>query len=293
MNRIITEVTPLSDQDCFYLADRLKNEFDYPIHTHKDIELNLICNCRGCQRIVGDSAETLEFYDLALVGENLIHGWNQNGQPRDRQMREITIQWSPSILSDELLDKTQFSPIKKLFEKKDKGIVFNQDTIRDILPKFEELVRPQPGFMRYLKFLEILYLLSVSEGYRVLSTSSFIQSSDSDIYSKRIQKVKDYISNNYAETIKLEELAEMVGLTATSFSRFFRKLTGQTVSDYILDARLGNAIRNLVDTDKTISEICYEAGFNNLSNFNRLFKKKKGCCPQEFRLKYNKTKIII
>lgn len=293
MAKILTEVTPLSNHDCFYLADRLKNEFDFPIHAHKEIELNLVTNCEGCQRIVGDSVETLEFYDLALMGGNLIHGWQQNGIAATKQMREITIQWDYSMLNDETLNKKQFFSIKKLFERIDKGIVFGQKLIRKVLPLFEQLVSPQDGFTRYLKFLEILYILSISEDYRILSSSAFVHSHSEDIHSKRVQKVKDYISSHFDQQLKLEDLSSLVGLTPESFSRFFKKATNQNVSDYILDVRLGCAIRNLVDTDKTVSEICYESGFNNLSNFNRLFKKKKGCSPQEFRMKYNKTKIII
>lgn len=293
MTKIITEITPLSNHDCFYLADRLKNEFDFPIHCHKEFELNLVVNCEGCQRIVGDSVETLEFYDLALIGGNLIHGWQQNGISPNRQMREITIQWDSTMLNEDTLGKKQFLSIRKLFEKMDKGVVFSQQTVNEVLPYFEQLVTPQSGFTRYLKFLEILYLLSVSQDFRILSSSSFAQSNNEDIHSQRIQKIKDYISLNYNETLNLEELSSIIGLTPQSLSRFFKKITNQNVSDYIHDVRLGNAIRNLVDTDKTISEICYESGFNNLSNFNRVFKKKKGCTPQEFRMKYNKTKIII
>lgn len=293
MNRIISEITPLTEQDCFYLAARYKNEFDFPVHTHKEIELNLVVNCEGCQRIVGDSVSTLKFLDLVLIGGNLIHGWHQNGVPRDRQMREITIQWSPTMISGEALAKKQFLPIKKLFERCAKGVEFGQSIIRHLIPKFEELVTPQPGFIRYLRFMEILYILATTEDYKILSTSSFVQSFETDINSKRIQKIQEYIFSHYFEQFKLEDLADIAGLTSTSLSRFFKQVTHQTLTDFVLEVRLGNAIRSLVDTDKTISEICYESGFNNLSNFNRLFKKKKGCCPQEFRMKYNKTKIII
>lgn len=293
MTKIITEITPLSEHDCFYLADRYKNEFDFPIHSHKEIELNLVTNCEGCQRIVGDSIETLEFYDLTIIGGSLIHGWKQNDAPNNRRMREITIQWDSSILNEVTLNKKQFLSIKKLTEKMQKGIVFGQEIIKKILPYFEALVKPQSGFERYLKFLEILYILSITEDYRILSTSSFINSKNDDIYSERIQKIKEYILSNYDHPLKLDDLASKVGLAPQSFSRFFRKNTKQTVTDYILEVRLGVAIRKLIDTDKTVSEICYQSGFNNLSNFNRLFKKKKGCSPQAFRLKYNKNKVII
>ena len=292
MSKILTELTPLSPNDCFYLVDRYKQEFDYPIHHHKEIELNLVCNCEGCQRIVGDSVEILDYYDLVIVGEDLEHGWHQNGIRKKNRMREITIQWESPTISPDLLDKNPFSSIKEMLTKARHGIAFGQGTIKDILPKFEELVSPQTGFMRYLKLLEILFSLSVCKDYQTLSTTSFANTQETDT-SRRIKKVKDYITTHYSDRLSLDFLASMVGLTPTAFSRFFKTHTNQTLSEYIIDIRLGFAIRHLVDTSMTCSEICYLCGFNNLSNFNRQFKKKKGCTPTEFREKYYKTKIII
>ena len=292
MSKIITEITPLSEQDCFYLVDRYKQEFDYPVHRHNEIELNLVCNCAGCQRIVGDSVETLDYYDLAVVGGGLEHGWLQNGVEPKNRMREITIQWHASTINPTLLEKNQFASMKEMFGKLNHGIVFGQETIKGLLPKFEELVNPQAGFIRYLRLLEILFMLSVSNDCRTLSTTAKAQLEDSEP-SRRIKKVKDYISANFSEPLKLEDLAAYAGMTPTSFSRFFKGHTHQTLQDYIIDIRLGHAIRSLVDTNKTSAEICYESGFNNLSNFNMLFKKKKGCSPLEFRAKFIKTKIIV
>ena len=292
MSPILTEITPLSENDCFYLVDRYKAGFDYPIHCHKEIEINLIGNCEGCQRVVGDSIETIGYYDLAIVGENLEHGWLQNGVPPKEKMREITIQFSSDIFNADLLSKTQFTTIRDLLIKSRKGLTFSQSTILQLLPKFEELVVPQPGFLRYLKFMEIMYHLSMSRDYKVLSTTAFAKVGESES-SRRIKKIKDYIMGHYTEVLTLESLASIAGMTPTSFSRFFKLHSNQTLSDYIIDIRIGHAIRYLVDTRMTSAEICYQCGFNNLSNFNRLFKKKKGCSPIEFRSRYVKTKIII
>ena len=141
--------------------------------------------------------------------------------------------------------------------------------------------------------MTILYELSMfTKEARTLSSSSFARIEvQSD--SRRVQKVQDYINRHYQEEIRLGTLANMVGMTEVSFSRFFKLRTGKSLSDYIIDIRLGHATRLLVDSTMAIAEICYECGFNNLSNFNRIFKKKKSCSPKEFREYYRKKRIVI
>ena len=111
--------------------------------------------------------------------------------------------------------------------------------------------------------------------------------------SRRVLKVKNYIDAHYMEPLRLTQLCDMAGMTPSAVSRFFKLRTGKTLNEYIIDVRLGYATRMLVDTTSTIAEISYSCGFNTLSNFNRQFKKGKGCSPSEFRKKYRKTKIII
>lgn len=287
------EITPLSESDCFYMVDRLKSRFDFPLHRHKEFELNLITNCRGGHRIVGDSVEEIGENDLTIVGSDLEHTWTQHQIEDSREMREITIQWDNGPYDLALTSKTPFQPIKKMLDKAKYGITFGSKTIETVLPRFLDMLNnPQPGFVRFQQFWHILWMLADSEDYRTLSSCSFANTEDTDS-SRRITKVKTHISEHYTDTIKLEELAELAGMTSTAFSRFFKTHTNKTVQDYIIDIRLGHAIRALVDTSMSTSEVCYSCGFNNISNFNRLFKKKKGCTPMEFRKRYIKNKIII
>lgn len=292
MSKILTEITPLSDKDCFYLVDRRKDCFDYPIHRHEEFEINFVSDCEGCERIAGDSIETLGYYDMVLVGPGLEHGWRQGTRPVGGNIHEITVQFANNHAIDEFLQKNQMGTLRNLLNRASSGVAFGQDFIIGILGKLEELIKPQPGFIRYLKLLEILYEMSVTEDSRTLSTTSFANVNlGSD--SRRIRKVEDYIDRNYTGQLRLDELASLAGMTPTAFSRFFRTHTGRTLSEYIIDIRIGHAARRLVDTTMTSAEICYECGFNNISNFNRLFRKKKGCSPMEFRQNYLKTKIII
>ena len=105
--------------------------------------------------------------------------------------------------------------------------------------------------------------------------------------------MKNYIDDHYKDELSLEQLADLVGMTPTAFSRYFKQRTSKNISEYIVDIRLGHAARMLIDTADSISVICWRTGFNTLSNFNRLFRKRKGCSPTEFREKYQKTKVIV
>jgi AraC-like DNA-binding protein len=273
------------------LVARDKMSFDYPLHKHGEFELNFVSNCAGSRRVVGDSMQELGEYDLVLVGSELPHCWEQY-HCNSKNIHEVTIQFSPDLISHELLMKNQLSSIREMFERAKTGLSFGLPVIMSVYNKLDELTKAQPGFLRLLKLLEILYMLSTADDCRSLSTSSFADvKSPTD--SRRVRKVEEEIAANYNKPLYLKDLADMVGMTPTAFSRFFKVRTGRTLSDYIIDIRMGHAARMLVDTTMTMSEICYECGFNNISNFNRIFKKRKGCCPKQFRDGYLRTKLIV
>ncbi len=292
-NPIIREITPLSDKDCFYIAERHKTEFTYPMHNHAEFELNFCENAAGVRRIVGDSSEVIGDYDLVLItGKDLEHVWEQH-ECQSKSIREVTIQFSSDLFFKSFINKNQFNSIRQMLDRAQKGLCFPMSTIMKVYPLLDSLVSEEQGFYAVIKFMTMLYELSlVGEDARTLSSSSFAKIGiHSD--SRRVLKVQEYINQHYQEEIRLNQLADMVGMTSVSFSRFFKLRTGKNLSDYIIDIRLGFASRMLVDSTMSIAEICYECGFNNLSNFNRIFKKKKECSPKEFRENYRKNKKLI
>jgi AraC-like DNA-binding protein len=292
MPKIFTEICPLSEKDCFHIVERHKSEFTYPLHQHEEFELNFIQNGAGVRRIVGDSVEEIGDYDLVLVGaKQLEHVWEQ-GRCTSKDIREITIQFSPNLFSGEMLSKNQFSSIRKMLDDARYGIAFPMTAIMKVYSILDSLVFDDERFMQFLKFLYLLYELSISGEYRVLASSSFAKTEEREEGS-RVKKVKHYVEEHYAGQITLVQLADLVGMSPGSFSRFFHQRTGHTISEYIVDIRLGHAARMLVDTDKTISEICYACGFGNLSNFNRTFKSKRHSTPREFRAIYKKNKVVV
>lgn len=295
MNNVFIEICHLSDKDCFHIVERHKTEFDYPLHKHKEFELNFVEHAAGVRRIVGDSIEEIGEYDLVLIGGGgLEHVWEQ-GSCTSKNIREITIQFSPNLFEGEMLSKNQFASIRKMFDDAQYGISFPMETIMKVYHVLDKLAletTEDERFMQFLKLLYILYELSVSKGAKVLASNSSAKHASRE-ESRRVQKVKQFIDEHYTEDLGLSQIADLAGMSPVAFSRFFRQRTGGTLTDYIVDIRLGHAARLLVDTDKNISEICYECGFNNLSNFNRAFKSKRGSSPREFREKYKKNKVVV
>lgn len=293
MPRVLHEITPLSEKDCFYVVDRHKKAFDYPLHVHKEYEINFIENAEGGLRIVGDSVEHIGPYDLALIGgQDLEHAWEQ-GDCISEDIHEITIQFSRSLFSDTQLEKNQFAAIRDLFAAAEHGVVFPMPTILRVYQVLNDLVAEKDSFVQFLKFFNLLNLLATSAPYRELASTSFAHVRSGVDEGRRIQKVKQYIIDHSSEQIRLGDLAGLVGMSRSAFSSFFKLSTGRTLSDYLIDIRLGNAARMLVDTSKSVAEICYESGFNNLSNFNRIFRARRGATPREFRSMYKKNRVIV
>lgn len=290
--RIIHEITPLMGKDVLYIADRHKKEFTYPIHNHSVYELNFVENAKGLRRIVGDSQEVIGDYDLCLItSPDLEHVWEQNECHSD-DIREITVQFDFSMSDETLFGRNPYASITRMMQEAKKGLSFPLQAIMKVYGMLDTLSSVKDGFYAVQQFLTILYELSRCENARTLASSSYAKVTVEDD-SRRILKVKNFISKNYMDELRLPELASLAGMSSSAFSRFFKLHTGRNISEYIIDLRLGYAARMLVDTAKSISEIGFDCGFNNLSNFNRIFKKKKGCSPSEFRESYHKTRIIV
>ena len=291
---LFKEVSPLSSKDCFILIERQKTNFNFPIHIHPECELNFIENAKGAQRIVGDSIEEIDEEELVLVtNPHLEHAW-KDYRNVSKNIHEITIQFHPDLLTDTFLNKNQMISIRQLFRHAERGVAFSRESIAKVRPLLKTLTCENDGFYSLIKLLIILHELSIDKGMRELSTGQFaanvMHQHSSD---ESLGRVMDYLSRHYSEVIRLSEVAEMVNMSESSFCRFFKQHTSKSFIDFLTDIRLGAASRALIDSSLSIAEIGYDCGFNNLSNFNRIFKKKKGVTPSEFRDNYRKNKTII
>ena len=285
MRESFTEITRLEPLDIFYVGERHKTFFEYPAHSHEGYELNFVENAAGATRTIGDSHETIGNLDLVLItGSRLVHVWEQGTCPR-QDIYEITIHIAPDTFRGSLIDKRAFASIRRMLERAQRGLAFPETAIRILREDIVNLAHSNDSFSSVIRLFNLLYRLSLVEDARELSSSSFVNATETN-EDDRVRQIKDYIAANYMQDIALKDLSGMVCMSEDSFSRFFKNKTGRTPNRYIIDYRLGIAARLLLQTKLSVAEIGYSCGFNTLSHFNRLFRESKGCTPSEFRERF-------
>lgn len=291
MNNVIKEITPLTQKDCFTIFSRVKKNFNFPLHFHEEFELNLIINGQGAKRMIGDHEEEIDDIELVLVGPNVSHAWADH-HCRTESITEITLQWHKDLLDERFLKKNQLAALKDMFDQSSRGLLFSRATAQDLAPRLLE-VKEKKGFGAIMELMDILNELSVSKDIRVLSES--IIDNNQILYpdSRRITRVLDYMNIHFQKNITLKALSQLIGMTEVSFSRFIKQRTGNTFIDTLNEIRLGHASRMLITGNDPVAEIAMQCGFNNISNFNRVFKQKKHCTPKDFRDNSIGTRVFI
>ena len=285
--KIHCEITPLKESELFLIKNNYQAKFDYPVHYHNDYELNMVFNCAG-KRIVGDSIEDFSGIDLVLIGPHIPHAWRSESYD---DARVITIQFEELFLNNTLSNKKGFKPICDLLTRSKSGILFQGDTVKEIQCKIIKLI-DSSGFNSVVCFYDILNSLAEIESYnyKLLASNSFdttpiVRQSKS----RRIEKICNFIENNYYKNITLDDIASLVNMSPSACSHFFKKRTSRTFNTYLTDIRIGYAAQMLIDTTKTIYNIAYDCGFGNISNFNRIFKIYKNQTPSQFRINASET----
>jgi len=284
---IYHEITPLKTPDAFVVIDSVCNGFDYPIHNHPEYELNLVAGMSGT-RIVGDSTERYTDYDLVLLGPYLYHKWDgddhlqQSGQP----YRVITIQFAMDLFSGgQLFQKERFMKIRKLLRDSSRGMKFHGKTFEEAMRIMLNLTEDK-GFTNIIEFLQLLDLLSRSTESTFLASEGFSPRAPRS-ENNRIQVAYGYILKNFTNPeLKIGDVAAQVNMSDSAFSHFFQKSAFRSFTQFLVDIRIGHACKLLLHTDETINQISFKSGFNNLANFNRLFKKYRSSTPVEYRRRY-------
>ncbi len=249
-------------------------------HYHEEYELHLIVETRG-KVFVGDYIGHFEPGHLVLTGPRLPHNWISTGVPPEGvALRDIVLQFpaEPLRKAAELLPElTEAMP---LLERARYGIEFFG--ISPLVRQRMERVHQCSGLQRLAEFAELLSDLARCADYRLLSTVQ-LQSFDDDATMAQISGVVDYLTEHLAEPFSMAEVCARVKMTESKFSRHFRRATGNTFTDFVNHLRINRACQLLMETDRYVTNICYDVGFNNVANFNRRFLQIKGMTPKQFR----------
>ncbi len=280
---VYKEITPLSQKDAFIILNSEKIGFEYPIHYHSAYELTLILNSSG-NRIIGDSVEKYNTNDLVLIGPEIYHKWDDDDMPpKERNNAHvITIQFSKDLFNQSLFLKECFFSIKGLLKDSQKGLKFNGETFKIVALRMQNLVSIK-GFDALLEFLKILQLLSNSNDKKFLAGEGFVSIKEHD-KGDRVNKMYNYILANFNDrNLRITKLAQEANMSSSAFGHFFKKCTNKSFTQFVVDLRLGHASKLLLDSNLSISEIAFVSGFNNIANFNRLFKKNKLVTPKRYR----------
>ena len=260
--------------------------FGFHWHYHPELEITYVHHGQGI-RLVGNNVGNFSSGDFVFLGSNLPHTWisDDDFKQKPDNMEVVVLQFPPQLFSKEWLEIPEMANVQRLFKNAGRGIRFSPEVKAKavaILLEMTELA----GFERFQQLLSLLHLLGSEKKPTLLASAGFIPTLNSAT-EQRILTVCKFIHDHFTEVIKLDEVALLANMNTSAFCRFFRKMTGQTVMDYVTDLRIGKACNLLIEQDKkSISEIAYQAGFNSQTLFNRKFLQKKQMTPSLFRQRY-------
>ncbi|BDD02852.1 AraC family transcriptional regulator [Aureibacter tunicatorum] len=282
---------PSSEKESFRVQYEDQPYFYDPLHFHPELQLTYILESNGTF-FIGDNIKNFKAGDILLIGANLTHVFRNDklyyeDSNEEVRAKAISVFFTETSFGADFFELPEAAKIKDLIKKSGRGLKITGET-RDLIAPLLETLKDLEGFFRIIKMLEILNLIAENlesdvEYLSSLSYSKFLKESDS----KKINDVFEYVMQNFSENIKLSDVADIANMSVTSFCRYFKLRTRKTFSLFLNEIRVGHACKLLKENKYNISEICYECGFNNISNFNRQFKAITNYTPTEYKKKFN------
>lgn len=266
-------------------------DFDYgyyptPWHFHPEYELVLVTESTG-KRFIGDSIGDFKPGNLAFIGSNVPHLYRNDARyyhPKSKlRARSIVVHFLEASFGNDFLQIPETKKIKNLFQRAERGLDVVGRTNELISEKMRSLVYTD-GFARWLKLLEILHILSESKELKYISTSGMQGKNEQEI--DRMNKIFNFVIKNFKKEIRVSEMAEMIHLSENAFSRYFSQHTRKSFTAFVNEVRLHHASKLLIDNRMSVAEICFDCGFNNISNFNRQFRNLYNVNPLNYKKQY-------
>lgn len=263
--------------------------FTYPWHFHSEYEIVYVIKSSG-KRFVADSAEPFGEGDLTLLGSNLPHFWKSDfdeARGHDHRVNAIVVQFHKDFFREEIGSYPEFHRIGELLKRASRGIHFSGPSGEKIGRLLRRLLKLN-GLERMLYFIKVLDTMARTDHYRLLASQAYHPEAHPEL-NQRLDKIMHFINTNYQRKIGQEEIAARIGMTPAAFCRYFKEKTGKGFVFFINEMRIGYACKLLIENRLSISQICFECGFNNLSNFNRRFKRQTGISPGEYQQQFIKA----
>ena len=291
MKAIFEHVNNQSTDSSFYSYRLKQSHFPFIWHYHPELELTYICQGTGT-RLVGDHIASFQEGDLVFLGANLPHTWaSEEEKSKDWTTAEIIgIQFRADLLTGHLLDMPEFKSIQQLVKKSKRGLHFGKATAIKVEGCLKELLELE-GLEKLLHLWRILDCLAKAQDVQYLASEIYAPVLGKE-NEQRIDAALFYIHEHFLDTITLAQMSKVTNMTATSFCRFFKKMTNKSLSEYVNNLRIGRACHLLTETDYSISEAAFKSGFNSTTHFNRMFLKKKGHSPRVYRTAHRERKIL-
>jgi AraC-like DNA-binding protein len=255
-------------------------------HYHNNFEISFITEGSG-KRIVADSIEEFQPGDLVFIGRNLPHVWitdKETRAPSERTLEMVFLQFTLDVVGSQLLSLHEFKYVAKALALSERGIQIMGQTLNEV----SEIMLQLPylkSFERMLHFFKLMDIIGRSETNVQLASKEYLKMRFTTT-NKRIAAIHQYLMNNYREEVNLKKLASLVNMAEGSLCRFFKMHMDMTVFEYLNQIKIEFACKLLMDHDLSITEVCLDSGFNNLSHFNKQFKKTTGLPPSEYRKRY-------
>jgi AraC-like DNA-binding protein len=277
--KALFEKVPLTPGETVCCQEFRVPRFTMPWHFHPECELTLIVRGRG-MRYVGDHIERFGDGDLVFLGPDLPHyWWNDADDPRGAH--SIVVQFGAQFEGGAIFELAEAAPVRRLLEASRRGLAFAGEPGSSVARDMSRLLELD-GWRRLCLLLDILGRLAGDRRARTLASAGFVPSLH-EADARRLNAVCRYVNEHYAGPVVHRVAAQMAGFSPAAFSRFFRRQMGKTFESYVVEIRIGHACRTLLESERTVLEAALAAGFNNLSNFNKHFKRLKGVTPRAFR----------
>lgn len=273
----------------FTTIELLESHFDPNWHFHPHYQLFTVLEGTGT-RFIGDDIRHFEAGDTVFLGPNIPHLWRSDRAyfegNSELKTHGIVVYFTEDFLGEGFFNRPEMHALKQLLDKGLRGLDIN-GTAREMVQKSLKKIAASQGFEAILELLSTLHQLSNTPEVDYITNVGYVNTYKVS-ETERMQRVYEYVMKHFKEEIRLQEVSALANMTEAAFCRYFKSRANKTFSDFVSEIRIAYACKLLVQEKYSVTQICYESGFNTVSNFNRQFKNLTGKSPLQYQKVYTR-----